>query len=469
MQGSRRRLDTQVLIIGNGPAGLALSAFLSGVQPFYNVDQPHQNELIHERLSADPHLSLLEQDLTWSDQLTDLTSASRPLSILYDMLVRPGVDTGDPRPSSLQWEMNLAHEIPHMVIGETSIGGSWNNYDPEMLAVSFAQSLDLPGYSTTEWLGGTPLVPRLPSCAIASYMASYAEQLGIQRNFHCNMKITSVKKVDDVWVTEGRSTLDNRPFTICSRYVVLACGKTAPRKLGLVGEETCKNIVYDTKTFKDRLASDTNLGKEYTIPAISSSSKAVVVLGDGISSADVVRHCLEREIPVIHVMRRTDRQLRNTMISRLSPTYYGEYNKVHQMMIGRQVDPLYTRMTSAEVVDVNEKTVLISSTKGKIDIPYSLLAVCFGRQSDFDTVLQGKYSFLQYHSEEDPTLFAAGSFAGDHFVRYLVGGCLHVAKEIKAKHRAQQLNNNNNEASTLRRKNRCCCTRMMILRGIAFG
>lgn len=100
------------------------------------------------------------QDLSWSSNLTELSQSGRPLSVLYDMLVRPGADMGSEIPGSIQWELNRTREVPHIVIGETKIGGSWNEYDPEMLTVSFSDWMDMPGLTMEQWLGGRPMVKR---------------------------------------------------------------------------------------------------------------------------------------------------------------------------------------------------------------------------------------------------------------------------------------------------------------------
>ena len=48
-------------ILGNGPAGLSLSAFLSGLIPFYNPESRHPNPAIDGRLSPEPAESLIDQ------------------------------------------------------------------------------------------------------------------------------------------------------------------------------------------------------------------------------------------------------------------------------------------------------------------------------------------------------------------------------------------------------------------------
>ncbi len=49
------------------------------------------------------------------------------------------------------------------------------------------------------------------------------------------------------------------------------------------------------------------------------------------------------------------------------------------------------------------------------------------------------YEFqANYRSALDPSLFALGSLAGDHFVRFLVGGCMQVAQSIIVDYEAQK-------------------------------
>ncbi|ULT97639.1 hypothetical protein L3Y34_005458 [Caenorhabditis briggsae] len=441
------KFDTEVLIIGNGPAGIALSAFLSGMHPFYDAKHPHENVTVNEKLMTNLDFSLIDQDLSWSSNLTELSQSGRPLSVLFDMLVRPGADMGSDAPGCLQWEMNRSREVPHMVIGETKIGGSWNEYDPEMLTVSFSDWMDMPGFTMNEWLGGRPLVKRLPSVAIATYLKKYVEKLKLRKKFHQYFGVQSIRKVGDVWVTEGKRSTDGRGFRIRSKQVVVACGKTSPRKLMLPNEEHCSsNIVYDVRTLKERLDSTkkTVMDDEHYSTPSTSSAAPVIVVGDGVSSVDCVRHCLERDIPVVHVIRRNLRELRNVMLSRLSPIHYSEYTEVYRMMIGRSAHKNYQRILDGQISSISKiHAEITTGAQEIIEMPYSTVAVCIGRESHFSTVFETPPTFLDYRSPEDDTLYGVGAYAGDHFVRFLVGGCLRVAQHIYAGQTTVCINNNN--------------------------
>ncbi|KHJ88694.1 hypothetical protein OESDEN_11509 [Oesophagostomum dentatum] len=226
-----------------------------------------------------------------------------------------------------------------------------------MLAVSYASWLDLPGFSISDWLQGTPLIPRLPSIAIAQYMQCYADELGLSKSIMPHTKVTSIRKTGEVWTVSGVRA-DGSGFSYTAKHVVLACGKMKQKQLELAMRNPALPVVYDTVGLKSHMMNDSTLGT-------SGSNARVVVIGDGISSADAVRACLEHEIPVLHVMRRTERQLKSTLFSRLSPAQYSEYHSVYRLMIGKDEHPLYEGVLGSNVTDVDEKSVLtVSTAKG---------------------------------------------------------------------------------------------------------
>uniref|UniRef100_A0A914V4V2 Uncharacterized protein n=1 Tax=Plectus sambesii TaxID=2011161 RepID=A0A914V4V2_9BILA len=54
-------LLTDVVVIGNGPSGLALSAFLAGWKPFYNKKSAHPSRVLHQKLMGHAETSLVDQ------------------------------------------------------------------------------------------------------------------------------------------------------------------------------------------------------------------------------------------------------------------------------------------------------------------------------------------------------------------------------------------------------------------------
>lgn len=50
-------------------------------------------------------------------------------SDLYDRLMRPDVAEGLKKTSRLQYEYMPALQVRHVVLGDSQVGGSWNQYD----------------------------------------------------------------------------------------------------------------------------------------------------------------------------------------------------------------------------------------------------------------------------------------------------------------------------------------------------
>lgn len=61
-----------------------------------------------------------------------MSIGARPLSLLYDALLHPNADTGTLGRSKLSWIYDRNRAVPHLVVAQTPIGGSWNNYDDDV-------------------------------------------------------------------------------------------------------------------------------------------------------------------------------------------------------------------------------------------------------------------------------------------------------------------------------------------------
>uniref|UniRef100_A0AC34Q2P1 Uncharacterized protein n=1 Tax=Panagrolaimus sp. JU765 TaxID=591449 RepID=A0AC34Q2P1_9BILA len=413
--------DTEIVVIGNGPAGLSLSAFLSGWQPFYDVNKPHPNPRIHEKLAQNADKSLLNQDLTWFEQEFEeiINPTVRPVAFLIDMLMRPK--------NCLRFERETEKEIAHVVLGETDIGGSWNEYDDEMVTVSLAEWLDLPGFTIQEWLQGQPLIARLPAGVVREYMKAYAKHMNLMDKMQPQTKVTTITKTscngEKCYRVFGEDH-KGKSFLIRCRKIVLACGQSRQRHLEVEGEMTSPNVVYDVAQLKKVLHTEDPFGKH----------EKIIVIGDGISAADAVNMCLKNELPVLQVMRRTDQQLKQTMLSKLSSSIYPEYASAYKLMTGKTNNDLYQKLTSSSVVKLNKKTATIQTADGLVKEKFHILVACIGRQSELSMFSENLVFNADYKCESDNHIFAVGSLVGDHFIRYLVGGCLQVASVLLAEY-----------------------------------
>jgi len=154
--GPCRVVDTDVVIVGNGPAAIALSFMLSGHSPHYTG--VHPNPVLHARLcsgasddrgaSGAATTSLFEQDLLALSEGLEGRSASG-IAVLLDQLHLPNADTDPvpPQATRLQWQHNEHGRLEHLVLGSGLPGGYWARMPADTLPVSPAAWLELPAYT----------------------------------------------------------------------------------------------------------------------------------------------------------------------------------------------------------------------------------------------------------------------------------------------------------------------------------
>uniref|UniRef100_A0A914WUV0 FAD/NAD(P)-binding domain-containing protein n=1 Tax=Plectus sambesii TaxID=2011161 RepID=A0A914WUV0_9BILA len=434
-------LLTDVVVIGNGPSGLALSAFLAGWKPFYNKKSAHPSRVLHQKLLGHAETSLVDQELSCLEEYCAAEDGGRsahPLSVLYDSLVRPDADLGHEHASSLRWEHKTEQRVPHVVIGAGPPGGSWNDYDDDIMPLSLSTWLDLPGFGISQWLGGQILCARLPCLVIRKYFKAYPKHMGIRKNLLSYATVTNVQKFID---TDGRHMWDvrgnhvNGPFHFRCKKVVLATGLKSPRMLNLPGEAQNERVLHDLQPLKQAIFNDIAC----TVDVMSGvcSMKPVLVVGDGITAADSVLHCLANNIPVIHLFRRSQKEIKSTLLGRLSNSIYPEYQSVVRLMVGREVDALYQPMPQSSVVAIDDAVAEVKSPSGETTVEFRYMVVCIGRRPDLHFLPSVSADLtavhpLTYESPSAPGLYCVGPLAGDNFVRFLVGGCLGAARHIIA-------------------------------------
>lgn len=51
--------------------------------------------------------------------------SNNPVALLFDSLFHPDADFGADIPSVLEWNYQPQNEIPHVILGKTKPGGTW--------------------------------------------------------------------------------------------------------------------------------------------------------------------------------------------------------------------------------------------------------------------------------------------------------------------------------------------------------
>lgn len=228
----------EFVIIGNGPSGISLSYLLSGNWPYYLGGC--QDEMLHARLTAQPHLSLLQQDLEFlSDGLEG--RSNNPVSLLFDALQRPEADLGLDLPSLLEWRQLPHKRVDHVVLGRGGPGGVWRTLDGGLLTVSLGAWMQLPNLSMESWEAnhlasklrdgkGELLSRRTSISCVAQYYTDYVEVMGLAENFRNYTVVTNVKQLSNRAGRQQRASAMRK--TSCAGCSCPGCPAMAER-LGL--------------------------------------------------------------------------------------------------------------------------------------------------------------------------------------------------------------------------------------------
>uniref|UniRef100_A0A0N5A466 Pyr_redox_2 domain-containing protein n=1 Tax=Parastrongyloides trichosuri TaxID=131310 RepID=A0A0N5A466_PARTI len=443
--------DTEVVIIGNGPAAISLSAFLSGVELYYDGIIPHPNQELHERLlNGKNETNLLYEDIDWFAQEFEslIKAGTTPEASFYDTLNH----ISNNKENYLKVKINKDVYIPHMVIGSGEIGGSWNTYDDQMISLSVSSGMELPGYSIKEFLNSDRNDLRLPAILIREYFQKYVHKMNLAKNFVTNTKVIGIEKLCDIssktqfWSVTCQK--DNLTYTVSCKKVVLAIGKNVVQKLDLKGTYDEDKILYELRDLKSKIRAMQKRETCSTKNFLTSSNNAlclfctkkinlnlvkVVVIGDGYGAADVVSYCLSMGIQTIHIIKRDKLQMKNHKLSSVSDSMYPEYSSIYRLMMGRIQNPNYIKYLGATVSEIYDDNVVIKTSKGDVCENYTFIVPCIGKKVDNTLQLENFHISNTYRNRHDPTIFGIGSLIGDHYVRECVGGALAVARMILKK------------------------------------
>ncbi|PSN40456.1 Oxidative stress-induced growth inhibitor 1 [Blattella germanica] len=444
----------EVVVIGNGPSGIALSHLLAGNWPYYN-GTVHPDELLTARLAGAPSgRSIIQQDLRFLSQGLEGRS-SNPVSLLMDTLIHPCADLGMELPSLLQWRHHPECQVDHVVLGKGPPGGSWQAMDGNVLTISLASWMELPGIDFRSWeiekYGGNSGVPtssrdtRASVASVAQYYHDYVQTQNLARFFRNNC--ISAETIDPetgvqycqptaMWRVEGFDLTNNNQFCYISRRVVMATGSTdLPNRLGVPGELSNPTwVIHDLRLLEaalDRLVEDE----------------------EGDREADAVIAARFRSLPILHVFRKKAPELGK----QLPENMYPEYHKVHQMMgDGGTSYPCYTALPEHRITEISsDHKVRVVGPNDVVSVhKVSVVAILIGSHPDLNFLPAGLALGARPSEAVDcrsnpvdiepythrvirapPGMYALGPLAGDNFVRFLQGGAVaiasHIHKELK--------------------------------------
>ncbi|KAG1963207.1 oxidative stress induced growth inhibitor 1 [Pimephales promelas] len=482
-----------LVIIGNGPSGICLSYLLSGYTPYLSPNGFHPNPILHNKLTANAHLSLLDQDLEYLCEGVEGRS-SNPVAVLFDALLLPDGDFGVDCASPLIWRHEPERATPHLVLGKGPPGGAWHAMEGSMLTLSLANWMELPGLKLKDWMRDKRKNlrnDRATPAEIASYYQHYVTKMGLERSFACGTTVTSLSRVSlesdrSVWKIEGLQRNANGadgkevievPFCVYAENVVLATGThDIPARLDVEGE----NLSFVCHSFWE-LEAAISSGR------LDHASEPILVVGAGLTAADAVLAAHHLNTPVYHAFRRpvTDPAL---IFNQLPKLLYPEYHKVHQMMSQQQhkVGDAKVNLSNEALTSPAENTNPYTSYPGYLSYPKHRVVAfrpdgkcVLEDEGGLQTVLQvsmalvligahPNLSFLPehgrplgldseepiscrrnpfdvdpytYESVKEPGMYAMGPLVGENFVRFLKGGALAIACDIARKQSTKRQKN----------------------------
>ncbi|KAJ5100079.1 hypothetical protein N7532_007080 [Penicillium argentinense] len=461
-------METDTVIVGNGPSAMILSYILHGHLPFYSSTPPHPDPLLDAKLKD--ATSLLNAD---AEALTAHFAASRlsystqalPINVLLDTLVRPSVDIDEAgTASNVEWRHVPEKAIPHLVFGKpTKPGGQWTD-DPHgaswnIQTLSYAAMLSLPGYSFGDHhrkVTGKDLPPftRPTRREIADYFRTYPAAAHIEDVFRCGEELNGISRT-----TNG--------FYIKSHDI------------------HCKRLVLASGIFSEVLPPASVLRP--LLQTQRQSNVPLLVVGSGFSAADAIISA-PADQKILHVFKWSPEERPSPLRSchqQAYPEYAGVYRLMKKSSVfstaadkprrpkarrgmstgfleSRNWDEVYEGVSNVEIVSVEVQNdlaqvsfrrgdgstfsrtvrglVYAAGRRGSLGYLNSeLRSEVLGREDDDMTVsaqtLRGK---AMENLEVAPHVYIIGSLTGDSLVRFAYGGCVYTAGHLIGERDADQ-------------------------------
>ena len=306
---------------------------------------------------------------------------------------------------------------------------------------------------------------------VRQYYENYVKCMQLEQFFRNKTVVTSVEKVLDIshsidlesgeqnpcskdhcgrqkWevrgyevTTEGDSTEICTEFCYRADNVVLATGTyDVPNRLKVPGE-----------SFPYILQSLSDLEQKIFNGELGVDSDPLVIVGAGLTAADLILTAIAHRIPIVHVFRKEPEDP-GLIFKKLPKMLYPEYHKVHQMMAGKgEVFERYESYPSHRILEFKQDNKVLIRRPDSCEsiIQASFVVIAIGSRPDLsflpqegrslgtvpDLPIDSKHNPIDinpfsHQSNHEPGLFAMGPLVGDNFVRFLRGGALAITSHL---------------------------------------
>mmetsp|Transcript_72515 Transcript_72515/g.193358 ORF Transcript_72515/g.193358 Transcript_72515/m.193358 type:complete len:460 (+) Transcript_72515:17-1396(+) len=425
----------EVLVVGGGPSGILLSLLLSGYKGYAKPAQHPDPDVAKKLQSVDFALPVTEWELAKVARGLQ-GRANNEICVLLDQLHLPSAESLRDYPSLLEMRREPKDARSHVVVTQT-VGGMWEAMNGTWATLSPGSWMQLPGWTLDAFLSSTGRVAnsqdRLERSIVADYYKAYVSHFDLSNSFLPGSRVEKVAKRDGGgWSVEVLTSDGQR--TIHADNVVLAGGSySLPRRLSIPGED---------------------------LPFVSHRSKltgppagTTLVVGAGLSAADLIIALLRARKHVIHIFRtRADQTKIVDKFGRFSQMYL-EYFQLSELMKGKLRSDLYKPWPSSQLVGVDEGGRCSVSQDGRLEyVQADEVRVLVGSSPDLTFLPEGVVSpprtrgvltsgdenphevFVDVDPgtfEASPGLFAVGPLRGANFVRFLVGDAFGVVSALE--------------------------------------
>jgi len=261
--------------------------------------------------------------------------------------------------------------------------------------------------------------------------------MGLSSFFVDNVYVKSISQSlsnTSQWTVEGVQYTDQQTgetYTVKADNIVMATGAfNNPRKLEIPGEDF---------TFVHHHFPDFDRLQTHKCP--------VVVVGCGLVAADAVLYLISRQIPVIHVFRRSPKDP-NLVLNQLSSAY-ADYLKLKSLIQLKSKCEFYTPLPQHRLAEIlPNKEVLIEPCGKKggasFKVHVSRVIIHVGSKPNLDFIKEEHLlredpeeefniktncldtDLLTYECRGRKSLYAMGPLVGDNFIRFVSGGALGI-------------------------------------------